>query len=79
MFTIERSIRRSKNKNTCLNRAMKYQWDSRIDEYSDDDEELLDYELAGMDDYEDEEAVRELEALGYDIDNLDAGPGVKKN
>jgi hypothetical protein len=57
---------------------MKYQWESRIDDYADDEEELLDYELAGVDDYEDEQIMKELEALGYDLDNLDAGPNAKK-
>jgi hypothetical protein len=73
-----RSIRRRKNKITCYSIAEKYQWDSRIDKYSDDDEELLDYELAGVDDYEDEQNLKELEAMGYDLDNLDAGPNTKK-
>lgn len=74
MFTIARSWRRHRNKITCYNRAEKYQWDTNIDDYKDDDEELLDYELAGIDDYEDEENLKELEAMGYDLDNLDAGP-----
>jgi hypothetical protein len=56
---------------------MKYQWETRIDDHADDEEELLDYELAGVDDSEDEQLMKELEALGYDLDNLDAGPGVK--
>jgi hypothetical protein len=78
MFTIVRSIRRNINKNTRLERANRYQWDTRIDEYSDNEEELLDYEFAGVDDYEEEELIKEFEALGYDLDNLDAGPGVIK-
>jgi hypothetical protein len=31
-----------------------------------------------VDDYEDEQNLKELEAMGYDLDNLDAGPNAKK-
>jgi hypothetical protein len=78
MHSIRRSLKRRLNKIGCIEHANRYQWDTKLDDYSDDEEELLDYEFAGVDDYEEEQLIAELEAMGYDIDNLDAGPNQNK-
>jgi hypothetical protein len=71
--TIERSKRRRLLKARNLAVAEKYPWETRIDEGNDEDEGLLDDELAGLDEFEEELNAKELEGRGGDKDAQEGG------